>query len=115
MSDEMLQRLKTRLGRAKAERRSIVERARNEQRGDGQLTNEEDLEFRALTRSIDEFEERIAELTDEEARMQAANAAARRAKGFSPVDSSVYTREGRASYFADLVTLSRGFADPEAR
>ncbi len=115
MSDEMLRRLKTRLGRAKAERRSIVDRARNEQRSDDQLTNEETTEFRALTRSIEELEERIDELTDEEKRTQAANAAARFARGSSPVESSVYTREGRASYFADLVTLARGFADPEAR
>ncbi len=52
MSDDQIQRLKTRLGRAKAERRALVDSARNERRSDDRLTNEEDLEFRALTRSI---------------------------------------------------------------
>ncbi len=116
MNQDMIQRLRTRAGRVRAERQAIVDTAKRERRGDDRLTEDEDREFRALTADLREFEERIAELEDEDRRTgRAADAARRFGGGGGGGSSTVYGPESRNSYFADLVAVTRQTADYDTR
>ena len=116
MSDEMTQRLKSRLGRKQAERRSLVDAAKRERRSTDQLTADEDQEFRDLTSQINELEERLDELQEEDQRASASNQAmARAGLNGRQAETSVYGRESRNSYFADLARVSLGMADYATR
>jgi HK97 family phage major capsid protein len=108
------QRLKSRLGRKVAERRSLIETARRENRSEA-LTGEQDSAFRALNSDIELLETRIEEIDEEESRKGAADRARARSGGSAGSSSMVYGPESRASYFRDLVSMSRQTADYDAR
>ncbi len=112
---DTVQRLRTRLGRKQADRRSIVDAAKRENRSN-KLTDQQDAEFRSLSSDIEEIETRIEEITEDDRRMQTANAAAARVGlGLAGPRSAVYGPENRASYFGDLTAVSRQTADGAAR
>jgi HK97 family phage major capsid protein len=128
----MLKRLMARLSEASKQRdglvearKAIVEIAKTEQRDGDTLTAEEDTEFRSYTEKIkaaDEeirsLDERITELSDEEKRTQAANAATRRAASVNAqlrvTEARTYERGNRNSYLRDLAT-AQIMGDQEAR
>jgi HK97 family phage major capsid protein len=114
-TDEAVQRLRTRLGRKKTERRSMVETAKRH--GGDTLTADQAREFRDLTTDIEAIEDRVEELLEQEQRSSASNDVTRRiaSANVQAGESRVYGPESRSSYFADLVAMSRQTADYSAR
>lgn len=110
-SSDSIQRLKTRLGRKTAERRTLIENARRENRS-GTLTEEQDTAFRSMSGDIELLETRIEELQEDDRRSFQATDAMRRVAGpGGRSGSQVYGPESRASYFADLAAVVRQTAD----
>ncbi len=114
--NEMLQRMHQRRAETVGRRKAIVDVAQRSRPGDNNLNPSEDSEFRRLSSEIRDQDDRIAELQAEEERSMSSNDAMRRAGGgMSQRSSAVYGPEERASYFADLVSVSRQTADYSAR
>jgi HK97 family phage major capsid protein len=110
--DVITQRLRTRLGRAKAERRSLLDDAQRELRSE--LTEDETRKFTELTADINTISERLEDLADQEARNRRTNAAYAGVRQSSHY-GGVYGPESRSSYVADIVAAARGMADMDAR
>ncbi len=116
MNEMMIQRMHERRAETATRRKDLVDVAQRSRPGDNNLNSSEDAEFRRLTAEIRDQDDRISELQAEEERSNSSNDAMRRAGGgMSQRSSAVYGPEQRASYFADLVAVSRQTADYSAR
>lgn len=97
-------------------RKDLVDFARRQRPGDANLNTFKYAEFRRLTTGIEDYDARIAELQAEEEHLSSSNAVLRRAVlGGAHRGSHVYGPGARASYFADLVAVSRQTADGQTR
>lgn len=114
--NEMLKRLHQRRDETVDRRKDLIAVARRSRPGDSDLNSSETEDFRRFTAEISGYDDRISELQVEEERANSSNNALRRAGGgLGRPASHVYGPEERASYFADLVAVSRQTADYSAR